>query len=100
MFFVQAHVMDFSNFKHTASASTSVAASPMKGERAMPPLMTMARWSADVSPDAVLLSPSDLRQAWQEFLTVRPHYLCDCVLACGFALCCTITFCVVYFRLV
>ena len=74
-FFVQAHVMEFSSFKHTSNAPTSVAASPMKGERAVPALLTMMRWSADVPSDAVLLSPSDVRQTWQEFLTVRSHHL-------------------------
>jgi hypothetical protein len=63
-------VIEFSSFKN-ASVPTSVTASPMKGERDMPALLTMMRWSPDVNPDAVLLSPSDVRHVWQEFLTVR-----------------------------
>ena len=62
--------MEFSNFKQTA-APVSVAASPLNGERETPVLLTMMKWSPDVSQEAVLLSPSDVRHIWQDFITVR-----------------------------
>lgn len=37
----------------------------------MPSLLTMVKWDSDVAPEAVLLSPADVRQTWLDFMMVR-----------------------------
>jgi hypothetical protein len=69
---VQDHWIEFAEYTSAPQPRTvSVAHSPAVGERDVPALLTMLRWTPDASTDAVLLTPGEVRHAWQEFTTVR-----------------------------
>ena len=46
--------------------------------REAPALLTTLRWSSQTHPDAVLLSPADVRRAWLDFRQARSprHTFC------------------------
>ena len=58
--------MDFTEFDEPAVSDPHT---PARAEA--PALLTTLRWSSAISPEAVLLSPADVRQTWMSFKQVR-----------------------------
>jgi hypothetical protein len=64
---LQRSILDFCAYDELAEADPRAAQG-----RGAPALLTTLRWSSGVHPDAVLLSPADVRKTWQAFRQARP----------------------------
>eukprot|EP00892_Ulva_mutabilis_P007514 jgi/Ulvmu1/5134/UM021_0151.1 len=58
-----------------AQYSSSASAPDNETEQGVPSLLTMLKWDSDVPPEAVLLSPADIRHSWQDFMTASQTVL-------------------------
>jgi hypothetical protein len=68
---VQKSIIDFTEYDDTASETNG---------RDAPALLTTLRWSSGVDPEAVLLSPAEVRRTWHDFKQVcfSNTSLCAC----------------------